>query len=261
MRDSLAKTLASLAIKPDWEKELEAASTGKSCGLLASLSPDKSFWKTCQQSLVTDSEPYSQTWPRWGMTAGGFAYAHPMSERRITGIGGGDYVPTPQARDWKGSSGRSLKGQECDLPTYVRQMFATPNTLDGMPPKSVEKILAMNRKHRPGRSYAATNLREQVVYGKIQMWPTPNASDNRDRGNMSDPSIQRRIAIGKQIGLSTAVKETQTGGTLNPLWVEWLVGVPIGWSVLKDSETYKSQCKPPSRIQSLIKEMIDEANK
>jgi hypothetical protein len=27
--------------------------------------------------------------------------------------------PTPQARDWKGSSGRSLKGQERDLPTAV----------------------------------------------------------------------------------------------------------------------------------------------
>ena len=265
MRDSLAKTLASLAIKPDWERELEAASTGKSSALLASLSHDKSFWKTCQQSLVTDLEPYSQTWPRWGMTAGGFAYAHPMSERRITETGGGDYVPTPTCNMVSGGANHNsptvIAGRHgLNLKGYV-EMFATPNTLDGMPPKSVEKILAMNRKHRPGRSYAATNLREQVVHGKIQMWPTPNASDNRDRGNMSDPSIQRRIAIGKQIGLSTAVKETQTGGTLNPLWVEWLVGVPIGWSVLKDSETYKSQCKPPSRIQSLIKEMIDEANK
>jgi hypothetical protein len=29
--------------------------------------------------------------------------------------------PTPQARDWKGSSGRSLKGKECDLPTATKE--------------------------------------------------------------------------------------------------------------------------------------------
>ena len=129
-----------------------------------------------------------------------------------------------------------------NLKGYV-EMFATPNTLDGMPPKSVEKILAMNRKHRPGRSYAATNLREQVVHGKILMWPTPTASDNRDRGNMSDQSIQRRIAIGKQIGLSTAVKETQIGGTLNPTWVEWLMGFPIEWTNSKDWVTRSARSK------------------
>lgn len=31
-------------------------------------------------------------------------------------------MPTLQARDWKGSSGRSMKGEECDLPTAVRMM-------------------------------------------------------------------------------------------------------------------------------------------
>ena len=99
----------------------------------------------------------------------------------------------------------------------------------------------------------------------VKMWPTPQASDNRDRGNMSDPSIQRRITIGKQIGLTTAVKETQGGGSLNPDWVEWLMNWPIGWTstvplsldrfrawllasqsgptALKQSETDK--CQPP----------------
>ena len=67
----------------------------------------------------------------------------------------------------------------------------------------------------------------QLVKTK-NFWPTPNASDNRDRGCMEDPSIKRRQAIGKQVGLSTAVKETRQSGTLNPTWVEWLMGFPIG---------------------------------
>lgn len=66
------------------------------------------------------------------------------------------------------------------------------------------------------------------------MWPTPQASDNRDRGCMEDPSIQRRIKIGKQIGLTTAVKETRSSGSLNPQWVEWLMGYPEGWTDLED---------------------------
>jgi hypothetical protein len=61
-------------------------------------------------------------------------------------------------------------------------------------------------------------------------WPTPQASDNRDRGNMRNPSIQRRVAIGKQIMLSQSVHPTS--GQLNPDWVEWLMNWPIKWSDL-----------------------------
>jgi hypothetical protein len=62
------------------------------------------------------------------------------------------------------------------------------------------------------------------------LWPTPNASDNRDRGNLSNPSVQRRLVIGKQLGLSMVV--SPTSGQLNPMWVEWLMGFPIGWTDL-----------------------------
>ena len=34
-------------------------------------------------------------------------------------VGAVQKFPTPQSRDWKGSSGRSLKGEECDLPTVA----------------------------------------------------------------------------------------------------------------------------------------------
>ena len=79
---------------------------------------------------------------------------------------------------------------------------------------------------------------------KVAMWPTPNASDNRDRGNLSDPAVQRRIAMGKQVGLTMAVKEQKGGGTLNPTWVEWLMGYPSGWTDLSVSETVSSHKSP-----------------
>ena len=38
-----------------------------------------------------------------------------------------------------------------------------------------------------------------------------------------------------------------TGGKLNPDWVEWLMGWPIGWTELKPLETVKSPLAPPRR--------------
>lgn len=72
---------------------------------------------------------------------------------------------------------------------------------------------------------------------KKRIFPTPNAEDWKNRGNMSNPSIQRRLEIGKQITLSMVVHPTS--GNLNPTWVEWLMGWPIGWTDLKPLETDK----------------------
>jgi DNA (cytosine-5)-methyltransferase 1 len=60
------------------------------------------------------------------------------------------------------------------------------------------------------------------------MWPTPQSHDNRDRGCLSTPAIQRRQAKGKQLMLSMVVSEIN--GQLNPTWVEWLMGYPSGWT-------------------------------
>jgi DNA (cytosine-5)-methyltransferase 1 len=37
-----------------------------------------------------------------------------------------------------------------------------------------------------------------------------------------------------------------TGGRLNPTWVEWLMGFPLGWTDLEDSETQSSLTSPNS---------------
>jgi DNA (cytosine-5)-methyltransferase 1 len=62
-------------------------------------------------------------------------------------------------------------------------------------------------------------------------WPTPCASDNRDRGNIGSPAILRRKEKGKQIMLSQSVSDIS--GALNPPWVEWLMGWPLEWTDLK----------------------------
>lgn len=65
----------------------------------------------------------------------------------------------------------------------------------------------------------------------VKMWPTPQASDNRDRGNASTPAIKRRMENGKQVMLSMCV--SSENGRLNPDWVELLMGWPLGMTSLE----------------------------
>jgi hypothetical protein len=74
-------------------------------------------------------------------------------------------------------------------------------------------------------------LTSGIGFGSNASWPTPQASDNRDRGHIGMPAIQRRQEKGKQIGLGQSVSDTS--GALNPPWVEWLMAWPLGWTDLK----------------------------
>ena len=61
------------------------------------------------------------------------------------------------------------------------------------------------------------------------MWPTPNKEDSR--GGVSQTPGGARAS-----GLNANV-----GGSLNPQWVEWLMGFPPEWTALSASETPSSR--------------------
>jgi hypothetical protein len=80
--------------------------------------PDMRLWKTHQCSLLGDLEPYSETWPQWGLMRGGECWEQQMLVRRINATEFGLW-PTPVKSDsaarrpskgWKGDS---------DLPSVV----------------------------------------------------------------------------------------------------------------------------------------------
>jgi DNA (cytosine-5)-methyltransferase 1 len=77
---------------------------------------------------------------------------------------------------------------------------------------------------------------------KEKFWPTPNASDVT---KWSHQSLSERLEKGQQVRLNTAVAPAGgQGGSLNPTWVEWLMGFPEGWTDLKPSETPSSRRSP-----------------
>ena len=90
-----------------------------------------------------------------------------------------------------------------------------------------------------GAAYQHPTLERPISATASGLWPTPQASDNRDRGNLSTPSVKRRVDIGKQVSLSMCVSDQN--GRLNPTWVEWLMGWPLGWTDLKPLEMGRFQ--------------------
>jgi hypothetical protein len=65
-----------------------------------------------------------------------------------------------------------------------------------------------------------------------ETWPTPRASEYKDSGPVGSKS---HIHMQKKQYLCAAVKDPdQPRGSLNPQWVEWLMGYPEGWTELKD---------------------------
>jgi hypothetical protein len=63
----------------------------------------------------------------------------------------------------------------------------------------------------------------------IQTWSTPTARAWKDANCFSE-SLRNTPSLGAQVG-----------GKLNPTWVEWLMGFPLGWTELEGSATPSSR--------------------
>ncbi len=55
--------------------------------------------------------------------------------------------------------------------------------------------VAENKLKRPSGTHHSLRLQDQVRNPKL--WPTPQASDHRDRGNLNTPAIKRRPGEGE----------------------------------------------------------------
>ena len=165
---------------------------------------DSSSWRTHQCSLFGGLESFSETWPRWGMMRDGVSSERVMQEHRTSETGSGLW-PTPCARDFKG-----------------------PNTK-----------ASLTRKDGKSRM---DQLQNAVVHGgtKTQRtWPTPKAHDPKSHSSNMEYHKKRS---GKMMDLTCDVMVSRgKPAQLNPSWVEWLMGWPIGWTGLKPLATAKCQ--------------------
>ena len=101
-------------------------------------------------------------------------------------------------------------------------LWATPRTSDGTGgPRQLDEQGRRISKSNPDLKFGA-NLADQA-----RMWPTPMASDHKGSGQNDTMRDRLDYAVEKPEG-------KRISGSLNPEFVEYLMGYPIGWTDLKD---------------------------
>ena len=200
--------------------------------LLTKLDRSSSFWKTLQHSLIPGMQclPYLEPWPKAGSMLSGNVSKRKMSEP-ITTETGSFFLPTPTAHPENKSS------KEWGYPTLIEaaEMWPTPRTCSAMASRITSEI-AWNPKRSP-------NL--ETVVGK-RMFPTPTVHDSKNNGGQS------------QMVRNTPPLNAQIGGKLNPPWVDWLMGFPIGWTALEPPEMELSLYRQRMRFMfSQLKQALD----
>jgi hypothetical protein len=151
--------------------------------------------------------------------------------------------------------------------------WATPNTMDSLPQRSEEALKRQATTTRDGRAKPA-NLREQVNERSMEIYAekkypllfptptatpygnnqggaagrTPRASEYKDCGPVGSKS---HTHMDKKNYLCAKTKqEDKPTGCLNPTWVEWLMGVPTGWTELDSWAMELSPKQPPEHGRS-----------
>ena len=81
----------------------------------------------------------------------------------------------------------------------------------------------------PGAVGATKHLPPEMEEKRKMIWPTPTTADAQGGPGRSDKRKR-----GDNL-------RTQAGGSLNPTWVEWLMGWPLGWTDCAHSGTDKFQ--------------------
>src|SRR5262249_61328739 len=78
----------------------------------------------------------------------------------------------------------------------------------------------------PGKGCHERGGHQSDLCLQVKMWPTPTGRDHKDTSdceNVEDNGL-----------LSRVVQPSLASGSLNPTWVEWLMGYPLEWTDLKD---------------------------
>jgi hypothetical protein len=182
-------------------KEMNAICGRQQSGAFALYDRDGLCLRTFQGSLLTDTHTeYSESLPRAGIAFDGKFYRQPKLEHRIREIGSGlwrSHYPTPQVRDFRGTSRVNSTSPYYMLNETVAKMYPTPVKRDY---KSIS---------RRGKYGVIDYLPDAIMY------PTPQTTNGHGAGVHGEGGENLQTAV---------------NGKLNPDWVEWLMGIPIGWS-------------------------------
>ena len=203
-----------------------------------------SLLKTCLESSTWNSTRCYLTW-KTRVTPHKRLYfqlaaSMPHIEEKESGSSRTAIWPTPDASQ-RGSRATDLvvnesivqrrnSGQKrgIDLQTAAK-LWPTPTANLSGEADFMESLVTKDGKPaQPGeRAYSPKSGKHTSISlnRAVKMWPTPTQHGNNNRKGISKKAGD---------GLGTAVRRESLSGSLNPAWVEWLMGFPIGHTDLED---------------------------
>ena len=219
----------------------------KSCNQLGLLE------KTLVDTLNSVSTPYSRTWRVKVTPQGRLVFQLRASVRTTKEKESGswhtptvmDHLPTRSEEALKKQyinhrKGRTEHSTLRDQVTFPKpaQMWPTPTAVQRPNEGNVRLLRKQVLKGNMTREEATKMLGKDVFeqQGKVPIWPTPTA--NEDAAGRPGGKMQ------KMLGNHPEVRKPLGGGTLNPTWVEWLMGYPLGFTDLNHLETVSSPKSP-----------------
>ena len=243
--DSPAKTLASQE-KAQGLPENEADFGSNISASSKKRSRATSSSKTCQPFALADWKKFSGHSLRSGMMRNGIVSPLPPLAHLTKGIESGLW-PTPRASDTSAENPASKQARNerlraaghpkgCGSPSLATRvqygvMFPTPQAQNS---KGIAAENCTNKNGtwpQPGQKIYDKRTGKQVQTSldqMIKLWPTPTA--NEDACGTVNGKMQ------KMLGNHPDVRNSGIG-TLNPMWVEWLMGYPLGHTDLGVLET------------------------
>jgi len=131
----------------------------------------------------------------------------------------------PESLETLPRSGMTRGGLLWELPMLERR---TKETDSGLWPTPT----VCGNYNRPGVSVKSG----MGLASAVRLWPTPNAGIPNWGGTMQEWGGSKNWVRKEMPELA--------GGALNPMWVEWLMGWPLGWTDLKPLEMDKFHSAP-----------------
>ena len=191
-----------------------------------------------KDTSIEDLNQSSKTW-KAQVTIQRGEYSQRKKLAHLTNASASSYWPTPTLHgnyNRKGASQNSGDGLETAV---KKELWPTPRASGAMTDstESVEKRL-----QKVGY--------EAKLEQAVRKWPTPSTRDHK--GGYKGGRIRNgKVSMDT---LDVAVQHTnnkdQRSGTLNPTWVEWLMGLPTEWTDLDSWVTELSPKQPPEHGRS-----------
>lgn len=75
----------------------------------------------------------------------------------------------------------------------------------------------------------------------VKMFPTPCATDHKGAGKKGKTRDRLDYAVERGQTKNSIFEPNESGGRLNPDWVDWMMNFPVGWTSLKNLSTQEWQ--------------------